>query len=62
MTEQGAEEPLQVHAARFLKAVRDEQTSSAKDIVDAHPDVRRYSIHTFCRSSIPAPPADFCFM
>ncbi len=39
-------DPLHVHAARFLKAVRDEHVSAAKEIVEAHAAVRSYSIHT----------------
>ena len=39
-------DPLHVHAARFLKAVRDDHISVAVGIVETHPDVRRYSIHT----------------
>ncbi len=39
-------DPLHVHAARFLKAVRDDHTKAATSIVEAHPGVRQYSIHT----------------
>ena len=39
-------DPMHLHAARFLKAIRDEQSQHAKEIIDAHPEVARFSIHT----------------
>ena len=39
-------DPLHLHAARFLKAVRDEHVSVAAGIFEAHPALRHYSIHT----------------
>lgn len=39
-------DPLHVHAARFLLALREEQATQAKAILDAHPAVATYSVHT----------------
>jgi ankyrin repeat protein len=37
---------MQNDAERFLRAVRDEQPAAAKAMLDAHPDIVEYSIHT----------------
>ncbi len=39
-------DPLQVNAALFLKAVRDERWSRAKELLAAHPNLSTASIHT----------------
>lgn len=39
-------DPLEEQAARFLKALRDDDPSRAKALLDATPAIARYSIHT----------------
>lgn len=39
-------DPLHVHAERFLQAVRDDHATQAKSLLDAHPELARYSGHT----------------
>lgn len=38
--------PLHIHAAHFLLALRNEKTNRAKEILDTHPAVATYSVHT----------------
>lgn len=39
-------DPVHAQAARFLKALREDDTRSAKSMLDATPAIARYSIHT----------------
>lgn len=39
-------DPIHVHAARFLLALREDNAAQAHALVESHPDLARYSIHT----------------
>ncbi|MBL0171959.1 MAG: ankyrin repeat domain-containing protein [Gemmatimonadaceae bacterium] len=46
-------DPIHVHGARFLLALRDHDTAHAKAMLDAHPELARYSIH--CAAAVGNP-------
>jgi len=41
-------DPLHVHAARFLKAVRDDDTTRAVALLEVHPELARFDLATAC--------------
>lgn len=41
-------DPLRVHAARFLRAVRDDDTARALALLDVHPEIARFDLATAC--------------